>query len=259
MTDSLTRSVSFNLTDTQEDGDGLTLEGYAAVFESPTRINDWEGEFEETIERGAFAKTIAESTPVLQFDHGSHPLLGSIPIGAIKSLREDARGLFVRARLTDNWLVAPVRDAIRDGAITGMSFRFAPVRQEWNEDRTVRRIKELRLFELGPVVWPAYTETEVGVRSLEVRSKVEHILQDEACRSELARALTFGESNEVSRSADAAIAGTSADDQSEPPVDGTRDGVTAAPVTEDQPARNLSSEFVQFGRDIDLYLKEFQA
>ena len=41
-------------------GDGMTLIGYAARFDTPTLIASWEGEFEETIRRGAFAKTIAE-------------------------------------------------------------------------------------------------------------------------------------------------------------------------------------------------------
>ena len=46
--------------------DGLTLEGYAAVFDSPARIsNMWEGDFTETIQRGAFARAVrANPKPV---------------------------------------------------------------------------------------------------------------------------------------------------------------------------------------------------
>lgn len=149
-------------------GDGFTLEGYAAVFDSPTRIDSWEGTFDETLVRGAFAKTIGERMPVLQFDHGHDARTGSVPIGAIEKLSEDDHGLFVRARLHDNATVEPIRQAIASGAIDGMSFRFRVLREEWDESRDIpqRTIREVDLFELGPVVFPAYEATTVGVRSL---------------------------------------------------------------------------------------------
>ena len=166
----LFRAASFEIRKAaaDEDGDGFTLEGYAAVFDSPTRIDSWEGEFDEVIARGAFAKTIEERKPVLQFDHGHDVATGSTPIGAIIELREDRHGLFVRAQLFDNDRVKPIRQAIEAEAIDGMSFRFQVVREEWDEsgDVPTRTISEVRLFELGPVVFPAYEATTVGVRSL---------------------------------------------------------------------------------------------
>lgn len=151
------------------DDDGFTLEGYAAVFDEPTRIDSWEGRFDEVIQRGAFARTITERTPVLQFDHGHDARTGSVPIGSIDALSEDKRGLFVRARLHDNDVVKPIRQAIASGAIDGMSFRFQVTREEWQNEEDevpVRTIREVDLFELGPVVFPAYEATTVGVRSL---------------------------------------------------------------------------------------------
>jgi HK97 family phage prohead protease len=110
-----------------ENSDGQTLEGYAAVFNAWTDIRDSLGTYKERIAPGAFKRTIGQRQPVLQFDHGSHPLIGSLPLGTISALREDRNGLFVRARLSDNWLIEPVRDAIKDGAVSGMSFRFRVV------------------------------------------------------------------------------------------------------------------------------------
>lgn len=164
------RTVPFELVG---NGDGLTLEGYAAVFDTPTRIeNSWEspygGPFTETIKPGAFAKAVrANPKPVMQFDHGTHPMLGSIPVGAIQSLREDAKGLHVVGRVHDNWLTEPVRDAIAEGSITGMSFRFlVSDGQEWSDDGEDRTITEFdSVPELGPVVWPAYEATSVSLRS----------------------------------------------------------------------------------------------
>lgn len=185
----LERAVEFRLATPAEDGDGRTLTGYAAVFNEPTRIDSWEGTFLEDIRAGAFRKTIRERTPVLQFEHGRHPLVGSLPIGRVDTLREDTTGLYVEARLTDSWVTDPVRLAIEDGSITGMSFRFEVVREEWRDNSgkrltdpseiqrllwepgergpLQRTLVELRLFELGPVVFPAYEATSVGVRMAE--------------------------------------------------------------------------------------------
>lgn len=164
-----TAEFEFELVRSADGGDGLTLSGYAAVFNSPTRISSWEGDFTEVIAPGAFKRTIRNGTPVMQFDHGQHPVIGSMPIASIRRLREDARGLYVEARVFDNWMTAPLRDAIRDGAVNGMSFRFQPVRDSWDnskKDNPVRTLEEVRLHELGPVVFPAYSDTSVALRSL---------------------------------------------------------------------------------------------
>jgi uncharacterized protein len=186
--DNLTRMVDFSAVPSD---DGLTLEGYGAVFNEWTTIKDRQGAFRERFAAGAFKDTLNRQTPVLQFDHGMHPLIGSIPLGRITQIREDERGLFVRARLSDNWLVEPVRDAIRDGGVTGMSFRFRVVEDEWRmgadktEERTVRAVQ---LYEIGPVVWPAYEATTVGVRSRQTALA----LQDPEVRAEVARILALG-------------------------------------------------------------------
>lgn len=199
----LERSVPFEVTRSTEDGgDGLTFEGYAAVFDSPTRIDSWEGMFDEKIARGAFKKTIRERTPVLQFDHGRHAIVGSIPIGSIRELREDERGLFVQARLASNWLIEPVREAIGNGSVNGMSFRFETVKDEWYDaegkritdvdelmrllwdagDRgpLSRTLREVKVPELGPVVFPAYPDTTASVRSRQVARQIaREIVADE--------------------------------------------------------------------------------
>jgi HK97 family phage prohead protease len=169
-----------------EPSDGRTLEGYAAVFDQPTTIESYAGDFEEVVKRGAFRKTLRERTPVMQFDHGNDKRTGSTPIGAIEDLHEDDEGLFVRAGLFDNDLVEPIRQAIEGQAIRGMSFKFRVLQDRWVDadgkrvkddelsglledpgDRgPIRReITEVQLFELGPVVFPAYDQTSVGVRS----------------------------------------------------------------------------------------------
>lgn len=195
-----TISIPFELRDDESRGDGLTLSGYAAVFDSPTTIDSFEGRFEETIARGAFSKTLSERTPVLQFDHGHHPFVGSIPIGSFTSLREDARGLHVEAKLFDNMLVQPVRDAIAAGAINGMSFRFQVVKEDWDfesADIAQRSITELKCMELGPVVFPAYSDTSVGVRSAGLGGKFDELFASEEARHAFADWLAFGTRDEA--------------------------------------------------------------
>jgi len=185
--DNVRRSVDFRAT---ASGDGLTLDGYGATFGDWTEIYDRSGSFMEQIAPGAFKRTIGQRTPVLQFDHGAHPLIGSIPLGRITSISEDGHGLRVKARLSDNWLVEPVRDAIRDGAVTGMSFRFRVVADQWEQrDGTdYRTITEVELYEVGPVVFPAYESTTVGVRSRQTALA----LTDPEVRREVATLLTLG-------------------------------------------------------------------
>jgi HK97 family phage prohead protease len=185
-----------------EDGqpnDGFTLDGYGAVFNTDTVINSWEGKFRERIAPGAMKKSFRENPPIIQFDHGHHSLIGSIPVAELTSISEDSDpvlapdgGAHVIGRMFDNWLVEPLRDAIRAQAIKGMSFRFEVVREEWRtaegkivkdedelyglleqtwfrdvppEELLTRTLKELKVPEVGPVVWPAYVETSVSVRS----------------------------------------------------------------------------------------------
>jgi HK97 family phage prohead protease len=161
------RSFSFAFEDRAGDNDGRTLEGYAAVYDTPTKIRDLQGDFEETILKGAFTRSLKERTPVLQFEHGRDPRVGAVPIGQIHELRDDERGLYVRARLYDNAVVEPVRQAIEGRSITGMSFRFDVPEggDEW-PTRDKRTIGDLNAYELGPVVFPAYDTTSVTVRSL---------------------------------------------------------------------------------------------
>lgn len=180
------------------EGDGRTFDGYAAVFETVTRINSWEGRFDEKIAKGAFRKSIRERMPVLQFDHGRHPYFGSMPIGAIRKLQEDDKGLHVDARLHADPYFGPLREAIASTSINGMSFRFEVVKEDWHykgkritdpdevmrliygryddEDDgevVVRTLKELKVPELGPVVFPAYPETTASVRSMDMARAME--------------------------------------------------------------------------------------
>jgi hypothetical protein len=70
--------------------DGRTLDGWGAVFNRETVINSWEGRFREKLSPGSMKKSFRENPPRIQFDHGRHPLVGSIPIAALRSIAEES-------------------------------------------------------------------------------------------------------------------------------------------------------------------------
>jgi HK97 family phage prohead protease len=158
------RSFGFEF---EQRSDGRTLEGYAAVFDTPATIRDVNGDFEETILPRAFKRSLDLRTPILQWDHGKDPRIGTAPIGAIEELSEDTKGLHVRARLFDHPDIERVRLAIEAQAVKGMSFRFSVPDggDEW-PTRDQRHIRDADVHELGPVAFPAYDTTSVTVRSL---------------------------------------------------------------------------------------------
>ena len=156
------------------DSDGSNMVGYSVVFGQWTRINDQDGEYMERVNPGATAKSIKERGDriIVQFDHGSHPLVGSIPVASPRAVWEDDHGLFGWDRLHQSWLFEPVREAIQSRAIKGQSFRFSVPDggDAWTKpgrDGLRRReLNAITIFERGPVVWPAYAGTEVAVRAL---------------------------------------------------------------------------------------------
>ncbi len=223
----LSRSVPFELREGDGEGDGLTLEGYAAVFDTPTRIDSWEGCFDETIAKGAFKKSLRERKPVLQVNHGRSE---DLPIGSIESLEEDAKGLKVQARLFDVPDTALLRENLKAQSVNGMSFRFQVVKDEWRDAAgkivkpedighrlyssdpgnpasiLSRTLKEVRLYELGPVTYPAYPGTSAVLRSQDF----DGLLSDPQVRARLVAALvgTPSESSEAAGASDEGRAAT---------------------------------------------------
>jgi HK97 family phage prohead protease len=154
-----------------------TLEGHFAVFNDWTEIDShWEGRFMERIAPGAFKKAFSESRDRLQvlFQHGQDPEIGDKPIADVIELEEDDRGARYRATLFDG-LPPLVMAGLKAGKY-GSSFRFSVVKENLDKhpDRgphnpdglPERTVQEARLFEFGPVTFPAYAGATAGVRSL---------------------------------------------------------------------------------------------
>lgn len=153
----------------EDDGRIGTLYGYAARFNSPTRIDSWEGKFDETIMPGAFRDTLSKDGDKIKvlFNHGFDPSIGDKPLGKPSRQEEDDQGLFVEVPLDDTSYNRDLLASLKSGALDGMSFRFSVVREDWDDDAEppLRTLKQVRLFEYGPVTYPAYQATTAGVRA----------------------------------------------------------------------------------------------
>lgn len=151
------------------DDDGITVEGYAAVFDEETDIG---GMFREKIERGAFKDAIGRDDVVFLINHDGLPLARTR--SGTLTLEEDDHGLKIRTVLDPSDPdVARIHGKMKRGDLDKMSFAFWADRQEWDEsgDIPVRTVKEARLHDVSIVTTPAYDGTEIGLRSLEAAQK----------------------------------------------------------------------------------------
>jgi uncharacterized protein len=146
----------------RETGDGMTFEGYAAVFNSESEDL---GGFREYIAPGAFKRSLQSRNEVkLLWNHDAGEPLASVRGGTLK-LTEDDRGLKVEARLANTSRGRDVAELIRSKTVDSMSFGFSVIKDTW--EGNVRTLNAVRLFEISLVSFPAYQATAgtVSVRS----------------------------------------------------------------------------------------------
>jgi uncharacterized protein len=158
------------------------FEGYAAKFDQRTAIgNPLTWGFYEEIAPGAFTKTLKEGDPRFLVDHDTRMIVARSSAGDLR-LTQDKVGLATEADLDTE--VSYVRDLVRNvekRRITGMSFMFSVVRDDWSTEQVtakgadgkdittmveVCRLLEVRLFEVSAVTFPAYESTEASLRSV---------------------------------------------------------------------------------------------
>lgn len=166
------------------DGNVGTLVGYAAVFNADTIIDSWEGTFVERLIPGAFRTTLKQSGDRVKvlFNHGFDPSIGDKPLGKPQTLDEHPKGLWHETPMDDTSYNRDLVASIRSGALDGQSFRFSVKRDTWYDPghkayadhsskldpkgtMPIREVQEVKLFELGPVTFPAYEATTLGIRA----------------------------------------------------------------------------------------------
>lgn len=172
MSDQIERRVAEFTLERRADGDEQpVIRGHAAVFETPTRIMD----FDEQIARGAFTRALKEKQDVRAlFNHDPNHVLGRTP----KTLRMDEDKVGLAVEIDPPSTAAGLLESMARGDVNQMSFGFVVKDEEWRkgEDGEVdlRTIKDVDLFDVSVVTFPAYPETDAAVRSHEqFRAEVE--------------------------------------------------------------------------------------
>jgi len=155
-------------------GDGtVTIEGYAVVW---NRYSSNLGGYVEQIDPAAFDDSLANDDQIASYNHDYASILGRRSADNLV-LTKDGTGL--RYSITGDASdpdVARVAAKVRAGSVVGSSFTFRsmPDGETWSyttEGFPLVTVARAALYEVAPVVWPAYMATAedglaVGLRSL---------------------------------------------------------------------------------------------
>lgn len=148
--------------------DDRSVQGYAAVYNSESKTLGW---FTEIIERGAFTEALQRSPDIVAlYNHDENYVLGRRDAGTL-SVWEDERGLQYKIDNLPNSR-EDVLEAIKRGDVNKSSFAFtiAPGGDRWEErdGKTIRTITKFeRIYDVSPVVYPAYSDSSVAKRSFD--------------------------------------------------------------------------------------------
>ena len=161
------RYLSFDNWELREDGDKPPrLVGYASVFNQEAEIF---GLWREMVAPGAFKKTIAENDIRALWNHNTDLVLGRNKAKTLQ-LSEDKHGLNAEITPPDTQAGRDAVTSINRGDVSQMSIAFQTIKQEWQEpenkkDLPLRILKEIKLFEVSPVTFPAFESTNIQTRS----------------------------------------------------------------------------------------------
>lgn len=163
--------------DPPDDGRIGTLYGHSTIFDAWYEVDSFfEGQFLERVVPGAARKTIAENGQNVKvlFNHGRDAQVGNKVLGVHEDLREDDQGVYYQVPLLDTTYNRDLLPGLHAGAY-GSSFMFRVIQEAWDDEPGVsdhnpkgipeRTITEFRLFEHGPVTFPANPAATSGARA----------------------------------------------------------------------------------------------
>ena len=158
-----TRSVPINF-QTRSDETGPVIAGYFAVFNNPTEL--WPGCIEQ-IAPGAFASSLGLDVRAL-IDHDTRLVIGRTVAGTL-TLREDETGLWGEIKINEHDGDAMNLYArVQRGDVSQCSFGFDIVAEDYvvspDGQTCTWTIREVKLYEVSVVTFPAYDATSVSVR-----------------------------------------------------------------------------------------------
>lgn len=148
------------------------IAGYAAKFNARSEnLGYGEVKFFEIIEPGAFDEVLGDDVRGL-FNHDPNLILGRNKAKTLR-LHVDATGLAYEIFPAEQSYAKDLEVSLTRGDVNQSSFAFAMPAdysgEKWvREGKTVTRYikKVARLYDVSPVTYPAYPDTEVSLRNL---------------------------------------------------------------------------------------------
>lgn len=142
--------------------------GHASVFDSWSETLGGIFPFKEIVRKGTFTETIKLDDIRALFNHDPNYVLGRNKAGTLE-LEEDEIGLRVVITPPDTSWANDLIKNLRRGDISQMSIGFIVLEDTWGtqDGIDIREIKKVQLFDVSIVTYPAYTQTDVGVRAME--------------------------------------------------------------------------------------------
>ena len=167
------RTLTTDLTTRSSDDNGMTVEGYAMLYDQPSVPMP----FVEYIDRGAL-DNVDLSKVLLLYGHDLNSVLARSDAENLQ-LRADDKGLWFQATLPDTTLGRDTYTNVTNGNLKGCSVGFKIGDDKWlqgNNGNVIHHIRSFdQLIEISITPIPAYTKTSVDVqRSLEAFMKGEN-------------------------------------------------------------------------------------
>ena len=176
----------------QTENDTIGFAGHAAVFDKRANIM---GLFTESIAPGAFSKTVNDGDVRFLINHDPNYVLARNRAGTML-LSEDEIGLSVDADMAPTSYARDLEISLGRGDIDQMSFAFRTVKDSWDwpdDGLPHRTLEELQLFDVSVVTYPAYEETDAGLRSRAFDQLRRALDLDETTAARLLESLDAGE------------------------------------------------------------------
>jgi HK97 family phage prohead protease len=149
----------------KRDGKPSMIVGYPAKF---NKLSQRMWGMREMIMPGAFKRTLAEGADVRGLlNHDPNLILGRTKAGTMR-LKEDSTGLRMEIDAPDTQMARDLITSIDRGDIDQGSFRFRTITDNWRmqDGETIRELLDVDLMDASVVTFPAYEDTDIGVRSL---------------------------------------------------------------------------------------------
>lgn len=141
------------------------LVGYAVVF---NKLSEDMG-FREVIAPSAVDRALREGQDVRALvDHNPTLILGRTKAGTLR-MKKDAYGLKVTIDPPNTSVAKDIKESVRRGDVSGMSFSFQTLEYEWDL-KTVpptRTVTDMNMRDVSIVTYPAYPQTDIALRSLD--------------------------------------------------------------------------------------------